>query len=539
MTLTELQKKSQENAVWIVSGLILLAIVFSFLFFQRQSLRLDEAQSLWQTSHTPAKIINLVAQDVHVPLYHMILHFWQFTFGNGVVTARLLSLIFFLASIPALYLLGKTAFTSKVALFATAIFAISPFMNWYANEIRMYSLFVLLTILNQYFFLRLFKHEPEENLSGIWAGFAVTAVLGVYTHYFFFLTLATNALFYFFNKSLFPKKAFRSFVWSAVLVAVAILPWLTYKYILGQAANTQPTLQPPTSINLFNTFSQFIFGFQTDHLNTILLSLWPLTILLGFLALRRNKRTTPQMIYFILGFIVPNILAFVASFIFAPVYLTRYLIFALPPMYLFLSAIISTYPRVLAVTIKYMIIIVMLVTLGIEAVSAATPVKENYADAATYIQEHADPTDVIVVSAPFTIYPMLYYYQGPVSIETLPRWDRSQFGPIPAFSEAQMPKDIDAIKGDHQNMWLLLSYDQGYQEKIRGYMDSHYQLLQKQTFSPGMTLYEYKLRYDTPDRGVSTSTATTTSAVEQRSVLEYWAYLIKSRQRRVSEGFFI
>src|SRR3954469_3864383 len=113
----------------ILSGLIAFIVAMAFLVFSHQSLRLDESQSLWQTSHTPSKILNIIAQDVHVPLYHFLLHFWQLFLGNSVIAGRALSLIFFLASIPAMYALGRRALGKKSsALFATTLFAISPFM---------------------------------------------------------------------------------------------------------------------------------------------------------------------------------------------------------------------------------------------------------------------------------------------------------------------------------------------------------------------------------------------------------------------------
>ncbi len=49
---------------------ILFSALLSILRLANQSLRLDEAQSLWQTSHASWKILSIVAQDVHVPLYH-------------------------------------------------------------------------------------------------------------------------------------------------------------------------------------------------------------------------------------------------------------------------------------------------------------------------------------------------------------------------------------------------------------------------------------------------------------------------------------
>lgn len=447
-------------APWIVALLMLLAAALSFTFFQSQSLRLDEAQSLWQTSHTPAKIIQLVAEDVHVPLYHLILHVWQLIFGSEVALARFLSFIFFLISIPVLYLVGRLCYDVKTSLFATTLFIISPFMNWYGNEIRMYSLFVLIVLLNQYFFIKIFKLGRERD----WIFFTLTAVLGIYTHYFFFLILLTNLLFFIYNRSLFRPRSVQNIFNSYATLAIVFLPWLLYVLHLGEVANTAPMLSSPTTINFFNTFSEFLFGFQTDHLNTILVSLWPLTILFVFLALRKNSKMSPETIYLIFAFLLPNIVAFIVSVTFRPVYLTRYLIFTMPSMYFILSWLISTYPRKLAFFVRGALILIMGATLVLEAVSATTPVKERYREATAYLEENSGASDVIVVSAPFTIYPVLYYYNGPSALTTLPVWDMTKHGPIPPYTDEGLPKEVTTLTRDHDNLWLLLSYDQGYQE---------------------------------------------------------------------------
>lgn len=488
--------KENRNITWLIAGLMVLAIALSVFFFQKQSLRLDEAQSLWQTSHSTFKILSIISEDVHVPLYHLILHFWQFFFGNEVWMSRLLSLMFFIASIPLIYALGHLAYSRRTGLFAALLFTISPFMNWYGNEIRMYSLFVFLALLNQYFFISIYKRKESTRHHIYWIGFGSTALLGIYTHYFFFLILITNGLFYLLNRRLFPDGTMKRFIRVCVWLAVLFLPWVILVLTNGAASNTQPNLPLPTTVNLFNTFSSFVFGFQTDHLNTILVSLWPLTILLGFLALRKNKQVSPETIYFLLAFLLPNAIAFGASFIISPIYLTRYLIFTLPMMYLLLSWLFSTYPKTLAHILRTALVVIMISTLTLEAASAATPVKENYREAVAYLEENVSPSDVVVVSAPFTIYPVLYYYKGAASIATLPIWDQAKNGPIPPFSMEKLPEEIEIIKGNHENLWLLLSYDQGYEEELRIYFDTHFERLEMRQFSATVTLYKYKLRYE-------------------------------------------
>ncbi|MBX4198394.1 glycosyltransferase family 39 protein [Candidatus Parcubacteria bacterium] len=489
---------NNKQNFWILVGLILFVIILSLAVFSRQSLRLDEAQSLWQTSHTPTKILNILAQDVHVPLYHMVLHFWQLFLGSTVVTGRMLSLIFFALSIPAMYYLGKRAFNSSISIFATALLAISPFMNWYGNEMRMYSLFTLLTILSQYFFIGIYKKQDSDS----WIGYFLVAFFGIFTHYFFWFVLLVQAIFYFMYKDLFLKGSLKRFISIAIILGLAFTPWIIYVQILGTVGNQAPILTIPNTVNVFNTFSQFIFGFQNDHLNTILVSLWPLTVLLGFLALRENERVSPEVIYMVMSVLIPIAAAFVVSVTLRPLFVSRYLILTIPSMYLLISWIFSTYPRPLRKALGVILIFAMLAGLAVEVINPSSPVKENYRQAADYLEQHASAQDVIVLSAPFTIYPVEYYYRGPTPVATLPIWNRYETGAIPPFDENKLQQEIDTVKGSHDKAYVLLSYDQGYEEKIRLYFETNFQRLELKEFSPGLKLYVYQLRYDKPIFGM-------------------------------------
>ncbi len=482
----------ERYSTLILSGLIVFVVAIGLLVFSNQSLRLDEAQSLWQTSRTPEKILNLVAQDVHVPFYHLVLHFWTLFTGNSVLMARILSLIFFVLSIPAVYFLGKRAVNKHVGLIAATLLAVSPFMNWYGNEIRMYSLMTLLAILNQYFFLTIFKTHDRDS----WIGYFITALFGIFTHYFFFFVLVTQVIFFFMYKRLFQPKALKKFIIMAIILAILFSPWLIYVRSLDSVSNSSPLLITPDSVNVFNAFSQFLFGFQNDHLNTILVSLWPLTVLLGFLALRENKKVSPEAIYILLSILIPIAAAFAVSVTLVPLFVSRYLILTIPALYIFIGWIFSTYPAPLRKVLTAILIFTMLAGLMVEAYSPSAPVKEDYKQAATFLEQYAAPQDIIILSAPFTVYPIEYYYRGNAEIATLPIWNRFVTGPIPPFNEANLEKDVDTLKGSHEKAYFLLSYDQGYEETIRIYMDTHYERLELKEFSPGLALYVYKLRYD-------------------------------------------
>ncbi len=107
-------------------------------------------------------------------------------------------------------------------------------------------------------------------------------------------------------------------------------------------------------------------------------------------------------------------------------------------------------------------------------------------------------SDVIAVSAPFTIYPIEYYYKGQASLTTIPAWNRFVPGSLPSFEESKLPQYAAETNRQYRKVWLILSFDQGYQEQIRKYYSDRYQELSRHQFSSNITAYEYRLRYDTP-----------------------------------------
>jgi hypothetical protein len=240
-----------------------------------------------------------------------------------------------------------------------------------------------------------------------------------------------------------------------------------------------------------------VFGFQSDHLNTVILSLWPITLLVAFLALRTRARPNPETEYLLLSIVIPIAAVFAISFV-IPVFVSRYLIFTVPALYLIITSTVTAYPGRAAAWARTGLVGAMAVMLIVEMVSPHNPVRENYRAVADYLDANAQAQDVIALSAPFTVYPVEYYYRGEANIVTLPLWDRYLYGPIPSFNPDTFPQEVENTAKGHQNLWLVLSYDQGYQKEVKDYFDQHYTQLNKISFSPGLDLYEYKVGYETP-----------------------------------------
>lgn len=480
-----------------ILSLMVLTGLIGALVFTHTSMRLDEAQSLFQVSRDVPGLLNLVGQDVHVPGYHLLLHFWLIVFGGlgeRIVVARYLSLAFLVALVPAMYILARQVFDRRVALLAAVLVAVSPFLQWYGSEARMYSMLALITVLHQIAFLKVFKKGHAAH----WVWYVVTAIIGLYTHYFFGFVLLTEAVFYLFYRRKFLPGSFGRFAVAAALSIGALVPWLLYVKSLGLASNTQPYLPVPSSGDLFNTYAQFIFGFQVNYLNTIIISLWPAIVLFAFWALRKNRRTSPQLLFFAIAATLPVIAAFVISILVKPFFLSRYLVVSLPALFILISWFVSIYSKPVRRVVTVGLIAATAVLLCIEIISPNTPVKEDYRQAVAYLNANASNRDVIVASAPFTIYPIEYYYTGPAKLTTEPIWDRFVQGSVPAFDKKKLPADTAANVDSYQHAWLILSYDQGYNETVRHYYDTHYQRLAAKQFSPGLSVYEYRISYAPP-----------------------------------------
>ena len=330
----------------------------------------------------------------------------------------------------------------------------------------------------------------------LWSGYAITMFLGMFTHYFFSLAMLTEGLYILIYRKGIRSEVKKGVAIMSVVYAASFTPWLLYVLRSGLLSNTTPHLSRPTALDVFNSFSQFIFGFQDTKVNTILLSTWPIVVLFIFLALQRNTRIGPTARYFIFTSAVPVAITFLLSISLQPFFLSRYLIVAIPSLFLIITILFFAYPKRLSLLMRGAFIGAMASALLVEAVSASSPAKESYKSVSDYLQANASAEDVVIVSAPFTIYPIEYYYKGNADIVTLPVWNRFESGSIPPFSNKTLPAEAGSIEGDHVNAWLVLSYDQGYETQIRTYFETHYAELDKRTLSDNLTLYKFRLRYD-------------------------------------------
>jgi uncharacterized membrane protein len=90
-----------------ITCLMTTAFGISYFYLLAESLRLDESQSIWQANRPFGALLEISARDVHMPFYNILLNTWIKFFGNNIFTNRILSLMFFILSIPSVFILTK------------------------------------------------------------------------------------------------------------------------------------------------------------------------------------------------------------------------------------------------------------------------------------------------------------------------------------------------------------------------------------------------------------------------------------------------
>lgn len=169
------------SAAYLVAALILLWAFFAATSaLDRESLWTDEGWSLWAVHGTsPLTTLDRVGNDVHPPLYFVLLDGWIALVGESVYAVRMLSTLFALIALAATYALSKTLFDGWTGMIALVLLSTSGFLIYYAREARMYTLLVALSVLATWAHVRWLR-RPSRSSAVIYA--ALMAGL-VYTHY--------------------------------------------------------------------------------------------------------------------------------------------------------------------------------------------------------------------------------------------------------------------------------------------------------------------------------------------------------------------
>lgn len=308
-----LLKKAREALkkphIQILFLLTILALTLRLYNITNEALWVDEAISLSQTSRGLSEALYLLQTDIHPPLYTILLWLWTNMFGQTEIAVRTLSALIGTMITPATYLLGKELQSKKAGLLAATLTTISPFLITYSQEARMYTLFMLLSILSTYY---AYKYSKNRHVTG----YLVTTILLIYTHYLSWILILAQAL-YVLTKH--PNRIKKHLLIGLGLLA-SYIPWNEYLRQQLQNLGGVSWIQPTTHQQIIETMI-FLTG------GTYMFSATIFLLLLSTLYIYKEKKETylllltlfPPTILVLLSFhtplIVPRYIAYLSVFI--------------------------------------------------------------------------------------------------------------------------------------------------------------------------------------------------------------------------------
>jgi mannosyltransferase len=161
-----------------VTAFLVLASLYVRTRALGASLWMDEGLSIGVASQPFTHIPEVLRQDGAPPLYYLMLHVWMSLFGNGPSETQGLSVAISLVGIPGGLWAGWTLFNRRAGLICAALAAFNPFLSTYADETRMYSLMVVLSLLTTAAFIHVYVYRHRRYLPL----FAVLLAAILYTH---------------------------------------------------------------------------------------------------------------------------------------------------------------------------------------------------------------------------------------------------------------------------------------------------------------------------------------------------------------------
>ena len=475
---------TRERSTWLwLAGILLLAALLRFYALGAESLWLDEATSLVVADNSPAQIVALTAEDIHPPLYYLLLRAWL-VFGQSEAVLRSLSAVIGLLSVAGLYGLGRALWTPLAGAMAALLLAVSPLHIWYSQEARMYGLASLWAIIASGLLYRAWGRSGW----GHWAGYALALALGMYTHYFFGFVVVAHVVFvgYMLLRRNTPRAVLLGWVGAQLAWVALFAPWIPTvirQLRGGGGAWVTHAVGRPTLQVLWDTYIGFTIGPVRE-----MLPVWLrrgayvayLLVLIGalWLIFRSRAEKVPaghwakmdSGVFCLIWCVVPIGTAWLASQV-KPMYALRYMLPFLPVFCLLvalgLASLIKSRPAVGLILAGALLAL----NLGGAWLLATTPQKPDWRGLTADLVEQVEEGDVIVPEPFWNAKPLHYYADGALTI--------SDAAPLPASSEG-VASAMAGLADSASRLWLIEDVEHyGDPDRLlAGYLNARYPLLQ-------------------------------------------------------------
>jgi mannosyltransferase len=485
----------------ILLPILLMYLLLAFYAIDRQSLWLDEILSIRDAASTAS-----IWKKAHGPLYFALLHVWM-QVGTSELALRTLSVLLGAVAVCLFYATSATLFSRRVTILGTMLFATSPFLIWYSQEVRYITLMLATALLTMYTFRQLLA----RGRPGWWLAYGSAMILAVAAFVTNILLPLVQGLYLLWSPA--HRPLLRKWLVCQVLIGMLFFLGSGGKFLRRMMVTTTvngqqttfvepkrlasgtpkeftPAVIPYTFFTLSAGFSQGPSIYEL-HLSRSVAALLPHTptfvslgllfgglFLVGLLVIWRY----PDMGKFLtlwVGLPVLGVLGISALTNFA--YNVRYVAMVLPAYMLVLAAGITWFRRPV---VQVILLGAILVSNGLALANYYfNPyyAREDARATAQYLESVIQPRDIILVVGSSTA--LRYYAQGKLPLVSLGKLRKTD---QPAERLWELTKDYDRLWLVEIRPWA--KYPAG---KVKAALDKMHGLTEHKQL-PGVNIYAYQ-----------------------------------------------
>jgi uncharacterized membrane protein len=387
-----------------------------------RSIWLDEAISIAQAQLPFHEMLARLTQDVHPPLHHAVLWLTVRLLGTGELAVRLPSIIAGTLLIPTLYGAGRDLYDRRVGLVAATFGTVAPIAIWYSQEARMYSMFMLFSLVAVWAQVRVLR----SGRPGAWIIYSVATAAMIWTQYFALLQVAVQQaafLVWFWRRRGARWRRILAWVGSVTVILLLLIPLRpllesqVQAYVSNTAGSALPAqaglgaTQQPSTLSVYAFIANVIWGLWGYHADTTMaqiVAMWPLGMLLLLVLLGRGYSGMSMLLLSVAA--VPALILFGVGEVQRNLFELRYFVGAVPVGLLLIARLASSTgnagPRRLIVAL---VVVTLAVGLADQQLNGANPRLYDFRGALARVSAQAQPGDVVVYEPQF-IGPVVDYY---------------------------------------------------------------------------------------------------------------------------------
>lgn len=478
--------------------LLLVSLAFALRLYHLdfQSLWRDEVDAILFAEKGPLGLLPwFIEPGQNGPLYYLLLSFWITLVGRSEFSVRFFSLFWGVLLVPLIYQVGRRWLERRVALWAALLVGLSPYLVWYSQEAKMYSLLAFLSLLSVHLYLL----ALERSRWYLWLGYLLTTGLSMYIHILAVLLVPFEALFYLIS---WPRYRGASKAW-LIAMGILVLPYLPLaRWEIPTLFSSFATGHKFYTLPEIFTVLLFSFGLNSAPYSGLSPAALVLFLLLagvllyrkeggreevslgGFLALVRNILARHHSVLFLSLYLFVPLSALYLISLGMPIFTDRYLISTTPAFFLLIGCglvAIGNRSRLLLALCLALLLVVNLSTLWFQT---HTKIKSDFRSAAEYM---TDREGLILFLMPYVRQSFAYYYPGDF------------VGADPPYTNGGLDREgvaeeMEKITAGQETVWLLVSEGELWDSRglVREWLEENGALVEQTEFAR-VEVYRYSL----------------------------------------------